>query len=720
MGINLYLSNPVLNEIKYSGKLPKLPQVIMNLIEACNREDTQTAELIEIISADPGLTARIMDIMASASVNINKEIRSVETAVVYLGINSIRNLAISMAVLHVFEMGDETPEWNMDKFWYHSFAVAVISKKIAEQTGDADPDEAFLAGLMHDIGFLLFLSAFSDKYASILSANKNEQDIINAEKKQFQITRFEAGAWLCTQWNLNPLVCDAVLYVNEDETRIISALPLVKIVFTANRLADFKYDENASKLFLMFGIKEDEAQQLLLNAQKDVNCQAEDLGIKIPDFNSEEDSSQKQEKISEQLAEDFLKLKVKQTSLIFGTIENLLGVTNRQDILNEVDAGIKILFFIQGLFYFFYDEKRHLLTGYSHKEDNRTKIINSIAIPFTNRKSLLIRSLTKKSFITSLNFDKQNDMAISDTQIMRLMNAEEMLCFPMLVNGKPLGVIVIGVSEKNALDMIHNSGIIEMLAKLSALCLDNISHYIDKKQSVENERVSAASDTTRGIIHEINNPLGIITNYLKILSLKLPDKHPAQKELVVINEEIDRISSLLSQLSDFAAPFTEEFEFIDLNEFFASILAIVKKTLLLPKGIESVFIPDTSLSRVKTCKNGLKQILINLIKNAAEAMENGGKIEIITKRIPGSEKIMIDEKRKIPGKLEIIIRDNGPGIPDKIRSRIFEPYNSTKKEGHFGLGLSIVKNIVTRINGTIECETTPGTGTVFKIILPVS
>ncbi len=716
----MYLSNPVLSEIKYAGKLPKLPQVIMSLIEACNREDTQTEELIEIISADPGLTARIMDIMASANVNIKEEIRSIETAVVYLGINNIRNLAISMAVMHVFEMPDETPEWNMNKFWYHSFATAVISKKIAEQTGDADPDEAFLAGLMHDIGFLLFLSVFSDKYASILAENKNEQDIITAEKKQFRITRFEAGAWLCTQWNLNPLICDAVLYVNEDETRIISALPLVKIVFTANRLADFRYDENSAKFFLMSGIEEDEAQQLLVNAQKDVNSQADNLGIEIPDFNAEDDSIQKQKEISKQLAEDFLKIKVEQTSLIFGTIENLLGATNIKDILNEVDAGINILFFVQGLFYFLYDDKRHLLTGYSHKEDNRTKIINSIAIPFTNRKSLLIRSLTKKSFISSLNFDKQNEITISDTQIMRLMKAEEMFCFPMFANGKPLGVIVIGVAEKNALDMVHNSGIIEMLAKLSALCLNTISFHTDKKKYVENERVSAASDTTRGIIHEINNPLGIITSYLKILSLKLPDKHPAQKELVVINEEIDRISSLLAQLSDFAAPFTEEFEFIDLNDFFTSILAIVKKTLLLSKGIEAVFIPDTSLSRVKTCKNGLKQILINLIKNSAEAMENGGKIEIITRRIPGSEKIMIDEKRKIPGKLEIIIRDNGPGIPDKIRSRIFEPYNSTKKEGHSGLGLSIVKNIVTRINGTIECETTQNTGTVFKITLPVS
>ncbi len=709
-----------LSEIKRSDNLPELPQIILSLIEACNKDETQTAELIEIISADPTLTARLMNMLRSAHININRDIISIETAVVYLGINTIRNLAISMAMMQNFDVPTKIPGWDMNKFWYHCFSTAVLSRKIASETGDANPEEAFLAGLIHEIGALLLLTTFPKEYASILTESQTEQDIINAEKKQFNITRFEVGAWLCSQWNLNPLICDAVLYVNENEIRIASALPLVKIVFTANILADFNLDDAGAKLMFLFEIKKDKTKQLLKDTEEEVIEQANHLGIQIPVLHSDDPIVPTAEDISYQLAKDSLKIKVKEASLIYGTIENLLYATTMQAILNTIDSGIKILFCVPRLFYFLYDEEKQLLSGYSHQDDSKKRIITSIAIPFTNRKSLLIRSLTKQKFTSSLYLDKQNETAISDAQIIRLMETEDMFCFPMINSKKPVGVIVVGVSESDGQDLTQRSGIIGMLAKLAAVCLNNISHNTNQARELKNERFRAASDTTRRIIHEINNPLGIITNYLKILSLKLPDKHPAQKELIVINEEIDRISSLVAQLSNFATPLIDQFEFIDINALFTSILDIVKKTILLPKKIETVFNPDTDLPPVKTCKNGLKQIIINLLKNAAEAMDNGGKINIITRRIPGSEKIMIDERKKIPGKLEIIIKDNGPGIPDKIKARIFEPYNSSKQTDHSGLGLSIIKNIVNRINGTIECQTTKGRGTVFKIVLPVS
>lgn len=712
--------HPVLQQIKRSDNLPRLPQVILNLIDACNKDETHTNELIDIISADPALTARLMGILDSAHININQEIKSIETAVVYLGINTIRNLAVSMAMMQIFEESKTIPEWNMDAFWYHSFSVAILSRKISERTGDGNPEEAFLAGLMHEIGSLLFLSAFPSDYASILADSKKEPDVIQAEKQRFEMTRFEAGAWLCGQWNLNPLISDAIRYVNETETRIASALPLVKIVFAANKLAVFDGDDSVDEYSLaqLLGLDGGEARNLVLEAGEEVDVQAGSLGIKKPVRFSETKPSDT-ENITRQLAEDSLKVKMKEASFIYGTIENLLYAEDRQSILNAVDTGLKILFNTPRLFYFLHDEERNLLGGHTHPNDRIKRILNSIAIPFSNRKSLLIKSLIKRSVLNSLHLDREKQIAISDAQILRLMETEEMFCFPMIAGGKPMGVIAVGVSGDSAQDLIRYSATIEMLARLCAVCLDNISYRINRDRHLKDERVNAASDTTRRIVHEINNPLGIITSYLKILSLKLPEKHPAQHELVVINEEIDRISGLISQLSDFASPCVEQLAFIDLNALFSSVIEIVGKTILLPRGIDVAFKPDVDLPLVKTCKNGIKQILINLLKNAGEAMTNGGRIDVITRRIPGSEKIMIDEKRKTPGRVEIFVRDDGPGIPDNIKKRIFEPYNSSKKNGHSGLGLSIVKNIVTHINGTIECKTTQGRGTVFKIILPV-
>jgi HD-like signal output (HDOD) protein len=242
----------------------------MSLIEACNRDDTRTEELIEIISTDPGLIARLMDVMASASININREIRSIETAVVYLGMNAIRNLAISMAVMQVFDKPVKIPGWNINMFWYHSFASAVIAKKLAEYSGEANPDEAFLAGLMHDIGLLFFLSLFPDQYSSILAENNSEQDIIAAEKDQFGTTRFEAGSWLCKQWSFKHLICDAVANMNECKTNMASSCaPLDRIVFAAHKLTDFNYNEVGAKLFSMFGMDKKDAIQCLFGAKKE-------------------------------------------------------------------------------------------------------------------------------------------------------------------------------------------------------------------------------------------------------------------------------------------------------------------------------------------------------------------------------------------------------------------------------------------------------------------
>jgi len=117
----------------------------------------------------------------------------------------------------------------------------------------------------------------------------------------------------------------------------------------------------------------------------------------------------------------------------------------------------------------------------------------------------------------------------------------------------------------------------------------------------------------------------------------------------------------------------------------------------------------------------LKQVFINLVKNAAEAMDKGGKITVTTRFLSESAKIMIDEKRRIPGSIEIIVSDNGPGIDQRIKETLFEPYTTTKiGSENAGLGLSIVHSIVRELNGKIICKTKPGKGTSFIITLPVS
>jgi nitrogen-specific signal transduction histidine kinase len=129
---------------------------------------------------------------------------------------------------------------------------------------------------------------------------------------------------------------------------------------------------------------------------------------------------------------------------------------------------------------------------------------------------------------------------------------------------------------------------------------------------------------------------------------------------------------------------------------------------------------EPSLPTVLSGKNSLKQVFINLIKNAVEAMPQGGNLYIHTRGLGNRLQTQTEQDREgALDSVEICIQDEGPGIPDAIRSRLFEPFVTSKSGEHAGLGLSVAYNIMNELKGAITCESGKKTGTIFKIVLPV-
>jgi signal transduction histidine kinase len=225
----------------------------------------------------------------------------------------------------------------------------------------------------------------------------------------------------------------------------------------------------------------------------------------------------------------------------------------------------------------------------------------------------------------------------------------------------------------------------------------------------------------RRVIHEVNNPLGIIKNYLRILGIKLAKTDTAQDEIKILNEEIDRIANILRNLNGSCEDWALKIEAIDVNAVLSDILKITRESLLDHFNIHLHFDSDPGLPPILADKNSLKQVFINLIKNALEAMPNGGNLHIRTRhvssRLGGA---FPDSDFKYPGYVEATVSDDGPGISAEIKTRLFEPYAGTKKGNHSGLGLSIVHNIVQTLKGTINCESEPGAGTTFRIGIPAA
>jgi signal transduction histidine kinase len=523
---------------------------------------------------------------------------------------------------------------------------------------------------------------------------------------------------LIRQWNLKSFMADAVRYHHEPVHRIIDALPLVKIVFVANVLCSETVQESNVKFDTaeqVLGLTTPEVEELVSSADKEVNEAAVSLGIEFgpPGTLHEpvmEDDTKKQQELVRA---------VRQISLLQGTIQNVLVADSEESVLEVVGQGLTVLFDVSTPFFFMYDAERDVLVGKHSSENNQDYPIQEFVIPVGKKTSLLAQALTQGMPLDSFGRLGEADLSIADNQIVSLMNKEGMLCLPMTARNQPLGVIVLGVDEVQFRSLSEEINLLKIFAERAGVAIANERVRQHQSKPVPSESFTTSSAAVRKMVHEVSNPLGIIKNYLKILGLKLAKDSPAQEEIRIINEEIERVSGIVRGLSRVSQPEKQKREPVDINILLSDLLKISRDALLTQSGITAHLDLGSSLPPVITDKDALKQVFINLIKNAVEAMPEGGNIYINTRM--ASDGLGKEPEQTAAGNrqyVETTIKDDGSGIPDIIKPRLFEPFVTSKGEGHAGLGLSISHDIIRELDGTMSCESEEASGTTFKITLP--
>ncbi len=221
---------------------------------------------------------------------------------------------------------------------------------------------------------------------------------------------------------------------------------------------------------------------------------------------------------------------------------------------------------------------------------------------------------------------------------------------------------------------------------------------------LRSERLAELGQLVAEIVHEIRNPLMLIGGFTQQLKRVVHDGKSIAK-LDIILQEVERLENLLDELKELYIPKRITFTVFDVNE-------LLKELYLLAiddcknKNIKISFNTHGEKLLVEGDREKIKQVFLNLIKNAVEALEKGGVLKI--------------ESKKHRDRVEVLIGDNGPGIPEHHVSRIFSPFFTTKKHGT-GLGLSISKRIIDQHPGySISLKTKEGKGTTFKITMPLA
>jgi nitrogen-specific signal transduction histidine kinase len=320
---------------------------------------------------------------------------------------------------------------------------------------------------------------------------------------------------------------------------------------------------------------------------------------------------------------------------------------------------------------------------------------------------LLGRALREARPLSSFDRSSGETEALVDEQLRRLLKAPGLLVLPLIAGDVPLGVAVAGIPSPRRLPLDEWRTGLNLFAGQLALLLLQVREAEAARETEESAGRQQRNLEVRKLLHEVNNPLAVITNYLHVLGLKLGEDGPV-KELAVLREELARVGDLLARFKDLEQPPAPGEERLELNRTIADLCTIFADGLFQGKKIRAELDLDESIPALALSPGALRQVVMNLVKNAAEALPKGGRIDLATRdRIHKNGALFV----------ELRIGDNGPGLPEHVLNELFTPVTSTKP-GHAGLGLSIVKQLLDQLGAEISCASGPTTGTRFQILLP--
>ena len=215
-------SEQLKNIIMTTRDLPAMPQVASKVLELSSDPNTSALQLQQIISDDQAMTARILKIANSAMYSCSRKVKTLTEAIVMLGFNSIRSLVVTSAARNLYNTRNATTGLKERLLWEHSIGVAFACRLLVQERVPSLAEEAFLAGLMHDIGKLVLNLRVPEQFDEIVQVVYNDNRPFNlTEKAILGFDHAEVGARLVNKWNLSPVLEDTILNHHNPEAMTI-------------------------------------------------------------------------------------------------------------------------------------------------------------------------------------------------------------------------------------------------------------------------------------------------------------------------------------------------------------------------------------------------------------------------------------------------------------------------------------------------------------------
>ena len=413
--------------------------------------------------------------------------------------------------------------------------------------------------------------------------------------------------------------------------------------------------------------------------------------------------------------------------LIHEVVQQVIGLTDPREVAVITSELLARYFAYELAAVFIADEKGNLtIGGFGGASQNVVKrAMKTFEYP-------VIGGITGHVFETGESLVVNDVLQDKRYRPIKGWQAGSEMCVAIHEGAKILGIIDVESSSRNA--FTHNDFIaLESLAGILASVITSADQYqrlqltisqlrstqvelrarMEAQRSAENRLIQAAKlaavgEMAAGIAHELNNPLTSVTGFAELALEGMPEGSETHTDLEMVLREALRARDVVRRLLDFARQSESTRSRASLNNVIEDVVAL-SRHLIHNSAVELSLDLEEELPWTSVDVNQMKQVLLNLVHNALQAMPDGGEMEIKTKTASRHHRDWVI----------VSVRDTGVGIPQLEQARIFEPFYTTKgNQGGTGLGLSVTYGIVTDHGGQIDVESQPGAGSKFTVWLP--
>lgn len=677
----------MMTEYRAANHLSSLPQVLVRVLDAVHAEQIDLPSLAELVRSDPAVASRIMAVANSGRFTRSSPCQTVDRALLILGVDTVKTIVVTAAIRQFFSGFGREHQPFIKAFWRRSVLSAHFAHILANLTGYRTADQAYLGALLSGLGQLILLDQHDQSYLQCWQAAADDGQLLAAEREQVGETHCEVGARTIEHWQIDQFLADAVRYHHEEVSLLLDAHHLVKIINLSSLMSapDVPNDHVVAQAGALFGLGQELVEELRERVGDDVERLASTLGIDTGDMGQTEDVDRAQRQLG---------LRLRQLTELQQVSADLWRAPTRQALDQAVHRAAYMMLGVDRSLLFVSEPAARQLQAVL---PDAPASHGGFRVPLLPDRSVVSDALLQNRSIDS---KERTVLPVLDRQLLQYCRCERLLCLPLRAGRHAVGVLVLGLSGDMPLPP----------SLLSALAHEIAGGLVALGWAADEVDLASADDPLQHriweAIHEAGNPLSIIGNYLEMLRLKLGDQHQANKDIELIKREIDRVGDILLRLRE--QPPDDGGGSLELNQLIEQLARIFEGSIFASRGLRLELRLDPQMPAVAVPAAPVKQIVINLVKNAAEALPAGGTVTIET-----AASINIDGRRFAA----ITVDDDGPGILPDVMDQLFSPMPSRKGAGHGGLGLSITKRLVDELGGTIMCKSGMR-GTQFQVLIP--